>query len=213
MRIYPLHKVEADVRLSLDRNMRSRELQELGDTDTLSVDQVIRSKIVEAVRRVHSAAPLHLIDGGYSFASQPFFWGTLESGWMILPEDFMRFVAFRMSDWERRVTDAITPADSDYELQSSRFKGIRGTAQRPVCAIVIRPEGHVLEFYSCRTKNATVAEAMYLPLPRMTRQEGIGICSKCYEAVIYTAALLTLTTFGDTARAAAMGELVKSILS
>ena len=40
---------------------------------------------------------------------------------------------------------AISADDPLYDLQSSRYKGIRGNVQKPVCAVVNRAEGKVLE--------------------------------------------------------------------
>lgn len=123
----------------------------------------------------------------------------------------MRFVVFQMDDWVRAVFNPISTDDAEYELQSSRFKGIRGNPQRPVCAIAIRPEGRVLEFYSCKGNDAKVSRAVYLPYPRVDRHGGVEICSRCYDAVVYTVAALVLATFGDT-KSSTFSELAKSVL-
>lgn len=211
MAIYQLDEIAKDVRIALDHNMTSDVLAELRDVDTLSLDEIIQSKITEAVTRVHSKAPSYLLDGGYNFGDAVY-WGELESGWVLLPEDFMRLVVFQMNDWARAVYHAISEDDPEYELQSSRFKGIRGTSQKPVCAIGIRPEGRVLEFYSCKSTKAMVSKAVYLPYPRIDDAGGIEICRRCYMAVIYTAASLVLTTYGDVEKSNALAELAKSAL-
>ncbi len=211
MAVYQTDRIGRDVRIALDRNMTSDALKLIGDVDTLALDDIIKSKILEAVKRVHSAAPAHLLDGGYNFGDA-IYWKEHESGWTLLPEDFMRFVVFQMDDWERAVFYPINTDDPEYEKQSSRFKGIRGTYQRPVCAISIRPEGRVMEFYSCRTKDAKVSRAVYLPYPKFDKYGAVEICERCYEAVIYTIAALVLTTFGDAERSAALNELAKTAL-
>lgn len=211
MTVYPLDDIAKDVRIALDQNMTSDALTEIGDVDTLALNDIIKSKIVEAVKRIHSEAPSHLLDGGYNFGDAVY-WKEHESGWVLLPENFMRFVVFEMDDWERSVFHAINTDDPEYEKQSSRFKGIRGTAQRPVCAISIRPEGRVLEFYSCKSRDAKVSRAVYLPYPRIDKYGAIKICKRCYDAVVYTTAALVLTTFGDANKSAALSELAKSVL-
>lgn len=211
MTVYPLDDIAKDVRIALDQNMTSDALAEIGDVDTLALNDIIKSKIVEAVKRIHSEAPAHLLDGGYNFGDAVY-WKEYESGWVLLPENFMRFVVFEMDDWERAVFHAINTDDPEYEKQSSRFKGIRGTAQRPVCVISIRPEGRVLEFYSCKSTNAKVSRAVYLPYPRVDKYGAIKICKRCYDAVVYTTAALVLTTFGDADKSAALSELAKSVL-
>lgn len=211
MAVYHLDKIAEDVRIALDQNITSDALKEIGDVDTLALNDVIKSKIVEAVKRIHSSAPSYLLDGGHNFGDGVY-WKEHESGWILLPEDFMRFVVFQMSDWERAVFYPINTDDPEYERQSSRFKGIRGTAQRPVCAISIRPEGRVLEFYSCKSEKATVSRGVYLPYPQIDKYGAIEICQRCYDAVVYTIAALVLTTFGDVEKSSTLNELAKSVL-
>lgn len=211
MTVYLLDDIAKDVRLALDQNMASETLVEICDVDTLALNDIIKSKIAEAVKRIHSVAPSYLLDGGNNFGDAVY-WEEHESGWVLLPENFMRFVVFEMDDWERAVFNAITTDDTEYEKQRSRFKGIRGTAQRPVCAISIRPEGRVLEFYSCKSREAKVSRAVYLPYPRVDKYGGIKICKRCYNAVVYTTASLVLMTFGDVDKSSAFSELAKSVL-
>lgn len=200
-----------DVRIALDQNKTSETLSALGDVDTLSIDEIIKSKIEEGVRRIHSEAPVYLLDGGHHFGDS-LYWGERASGWILLPDDFMRLVVFKMSDWERPVFSAISVEDSEYQKQSSRFKGVRGTSQNPVCVVSFRPEGRVLEFYSCKTEDATVSQGVYLPYPKIDEYGGIEICNRCYEAVIYCIASLVLATFGAADQSSNMTELSKTVL-
>lgn len=211
MKVYKLSVITKHVRIALDQNMRSDALAEIGDVDTLATDDIIRSKICEAVKRVHSEAPAYLLDGGHNFGDAVY-WKEEECGWVLLPEDFMRFVVFEMDDWGRAVYYAGSVDDAEYKKQSSRIKGIRGTAQRPLCFIGVRPEGRVLEFYSCKSTAAKVSRAVYLPYPKVDDLGGIEICERCYDAVVYTIASLVLTTFGDAEKSNALAELAKSAM-
>lgn len=211
MRVVPLEKIAEDVRIALDHNKTSEALAEIGDVDTLALNDIIKSKIVEGVKRVHSSAPSYLLDGGYNFGDSVY-WEDQESGWVLLPEDYMRFVVFKMDDWSRAVYTCGTSDDPDYLKQHSRFKGIRGTAERPRCFIVARPEGRALEFYSSKSEEATVSRAMYLPYPKVDRYGGIEICERCYGSVVYTIAALVSATLGDTEKSNVMNELAKSSL-
>ncbi len=200
-----------DVRVCLDQNMTSEQLLLTGDIDTLSLNDIINQKIPEAVRRVHMDAPSYLLECGHTFGDA-IFWGDLESGWVQLPDDFMRLIMFRMSDWERAVYTAISTYDVEYEKMRCRIKALRGTAQKPVCAIAMHPEGKVLEFYSCKSESASVAQATYMPFPKIDADGGIDISENCYTAMIYTAAALVVNTFGDAQKASAFSELAKSAL-
>lgn len=209
--IYQIDKIVQDVRICIDQNMTSEALIESGDIDTLALDEIIKSKILEAIQRVHSEAPNYLLENGHNFGDAVY-WEDMESGWVLLPQDFLRLVVFEMDDWERAVYTAISTDDPDYEKCRSRFKGIRGTSQKPVCAIAIRPEGRVLEFYSCKTTDAQVSRAVYIPYPEIDEDGGVDISERCYEAVIYMAAALVLITCGENDKATALSEVAKTIL-
>lgn len=214
MEVYHLDRIARDVRTALDQNMMSAALEEIGDVDTLALNDIIRSKTVEAVKRVHSEAPPYLLDGGYNFGDE-IYWnrdGRTGCGWILLPENFMRFVVFQMDDWERPVFFPISVDDPEYDMQSSRFAGIRGTSQKPVCAVSIRPEGRVLEFYSSKSEEARISRAVYIPYPRIDKLGRIEICRRCYNAVVYTLAALVASAFGDTDKSAVFNELSKSAL-
>lgn len=204
--VYNIHEVMRDVRVCLDQNMESDQLLLTGDVDTLSLDDIVRSKILEAVVRVHTKAPTFLLESGHNFGDAVY-WDAMESGWVLLPEDFMRLIVFEMSDWERPVYLAISAEDPDYARQRQRVKALRGTAQKPVCAIGQRQEGRVLEFYSCKSEKAYVRRAQYLPYPKIDRDEGIDICERCYRAVVNAAASLTLLTLGESEKSASMMEI------
>lgn len=211
MKVYRLDEIAKDVRIAIDQNMSSDTLIGFDDVDTLSLNDIIKSKVTDAVKRIHSTAPVYLLDEGNNFGDA-IYWKELESGWCLLPEDFMRLVVFQMDDWERAVYHAISEDDAEYKKQSSRFKGIRGTPQKPVCAIAIRPEGKALEFYSCKSENAMVSRAVYLPYPVIDEDDSIEICERCYQAVVYTIASLVLTTYGNADLSKALSDLAKSAL-
>lgn len=209
--IYQIDKIMQDVRICIDQNKTSDALLDSGDIDTLALDDIIRSKIVEAVERVHLSAPNHLLECGHNFGDAVY-WGDMESGWVLLPDDFMRLVVFEMDDWEQAVYQAISTDDAEYEKQHSRFKGLRGTSQRPVCALAIRPEGRVLEFYSCKSEAAQVSRAIYIPYPAIDDDGGVDVSERCYKAVVYTAAGLTLITCGEVDKGNNLSEMAQTFL-
>lgn len=209
--MYKIETVSRDVRIAIDENKTSEQLLGDEDIDTLSLNEIVRSKIEEAVRRVETTAPTFLLEEGHTFGDSVF-WEDNNSGWTLLPDDFMRLIAFRMSDWERTCHNAISVDDPLYDLQSSRFKGVRGNVQKPVCAVVNRAEGKALEFYSCNSEEAYVKRATYLPYPKIDDEEGIDISERCYTAVVYTTAALVLTAYGANDRAEQLNALAKSIM-
>ncbi len=222
MAIYRLDKIIKDVRIAMDHNMQSDTLISIGDVDTLALDEIIKSKIVDAVKQIHASAPAYLLEYMHSFGDTGIQWDDDNvCGYIILPDDCMRVVVFEMDDWERPVFTPITADSPEYTKQSSRFRGIRGSVQKPICVIAIRPEGRVLEFYSCKTTDAMIARAVYIPYPEIeteideitgAKNYGIEISEKCYKSVIHMIASLVAYTLGDIEKGSTMAELSKSLL-
>lgn len=209
--IYNLEDIKEAVRVVLDENQVSDNMM---DMDTLSVDEIIRSKVEEAVNNVHLLAPIYMLEPGNSFADS-IAWDEEVGkgpGWTILPNDFHRLIGFKMSDWERPVYSAILPNDPLYALQKSRFTGVRGNTQKPVCAIVMRPVGRALEFYSCnKGKDVSVDMAVYLPISKI-KNEGINICERCYKSVVYKVAGLVAVSMGIMDKAKTLFEISNELL-
>lgn len=200
------------VRVAIDMNRSDEPLISDGDTDTLDLDTIIYSKLADAVRMVETEAPAIMLESGHDFGGNYVFIGDDGKGFIVLPHDFMRLIAFRMSDWKRTAFDAINESDPQYALQSSKWKGICGNPDKPVVAIVRRSEGKVLEFYSCNDNGAGVTQATYLPIPKIDMDGGIDVAEDCYRSCIYRAAALALGSVGDKL-SATMLEMSRSLLN
>lgn len=211
--IFQADNIVKDVRVCMDENMADTALIADGDENTLLLDEIIKSKILEAVERVHTEAPFYMLDNAHHFDTNAAInWKTLESGEILLPDDFMRLVVFQMSDWERPVYTVLTPDDPEYAKCSSRYKALRGTVQRPVCALAMRNDGKVLEFYSCNSTNATITRAVYVPYPEIDAYGGVDIAERCYTAVVNTIAGLTLVSCGEADKSQLFFTLAKNNL-
>lgn len=201
-----------DVRVAMDMNKVDMALFSERDIDTLTLDDMVRSKLTEGVRLVELEAPHGYLESGHDFGRNHLYIGEDGKGFILLPRDFLRLVSFRMSDWKRTVYEAIEETDPVYSLQSSRWKGVCGSPEKPVAAVVRRSEGKVLEFYSCGSQVAKVTQASYVPEPKIDRTGGIDLCEGCYKAAVYRAAALVLASLGDQL-SATMLEISKSLLS
>ena len=211
MAVYQIDKILEDVRVSLDMNQNSDTLIGINDDATLTINELIRSKIVEAVKRVHIIAPAYLLDFGNHFAESITWNPDGRSGWMILPDDFMRLITFEMSDWDQPCFEAISTDDIKYKMVRSRFP-VMGTPQKPIVAISVSPNGKILEFYSCKDDTATVNKAVYLPYPEIDEFNGIKISQRCYDSTIYTIAALVLAALGDNDKCTLFNELAQTNL-
>ncbi len=201
-----------DVRRAMDMNRRDEALLRDIDADTLDLDDIILSVLTEAVRQAEGEAPARLLEPNITFADAAVNLHPDGKGWLLLPRDFMRLVVFRMSDWARAVYSAVDETSPLYLRQSSRLRGIRGSFDRPVVAVVNRGEGKVLEFYSSKDDKAEIVQAAYRPVPRIDKDGGIEVSENCYKGAVYRAAGLALSGMGDET-AAQIIELSRTFLT
>jgi len=203
-----------EVRIVLDRNMQSDALTALSDVDTLSLEEIIRSKVVDSVRAVIMEAPKVRLGPGIPFG-ESIAWDSEEgigSGYVLLPPDFLRLVAFQMTDWKKACYEAITPTDPRYAMQHSQFPGIKGNPDRPIVALVNKPVGMALEFYSCMEGAGTsIAIANYIPQPRII-EEIIHIPRLLKDAAVYHAAYLTAVTMEEIEQAQKLLDIRNSLM-
>lgn len=212
---YLVSDLVAAIKVAIDENVSSVALSSEGDVDTLTLDEIVLSKVPIAARLVESVCPVWMLDGGKPFGASVA-WDSAEghgSGRIVLPGDFLRLVSFQMSDWERGVSSVITEADASYAQQRSRYGGGKGNPQRPVVAIVSRPSGLVLEFYSCSAgEGVYVKHARYIAMPVVVNGT-IDICEKVKDAVVHYAAYLVLLAVGDANGAAGQLAVSKELMA
>lgn len=202
---YSVETLKEEIRVVMDQNRDDIMLLEgAGDVETLALDRIILGNIVNAATYVERNAAQYLLDNGVPLEFVEVKWNDNGTGSMILPENFMRLVSFKMSDWEIAVTEPITDGNPIYAQQHSRYGGVRGNTQRPVVAIVKRPSGLLLEFFSCKDRDATVELASYIPEPYIDEYGNIEICERLKSAIVYYAAYLTAISTGEAALAEAL---------
>ena len=210
---YSVQDVIKDVRKTLDENEVNTFF--IDDVYTLSMDAIIEQKILDAARSVAEVSPSRLLDGGVPFATT-LNWESGSKGkgmgYTPLPDDFMRLVIFQMSDWRRPVVTPIEDTDSVYFLQKSKFPGIRGGIDKPICAITTYPTGKVFEFYSyIGGESVSVKVAKYLPFPSI-KNDSIDICEHIYTPIIYYAAGLVCQTYKEKEQGDLLFSIAKDFL-
>lgn len=175
----------------------------VADPDQLQLDELIRSKIVDAVRYIHQVAPSHRIDGVTASAT-----ATISQSGKVtipLPADFMRIVIFKMTGWTRPITDPISDTSPLYAMQHSKYTGIKGGSEKPVAAITSVAGQKVLEGFSSPAGDS-IEKLVYLPVPKIegtSPNETISICNQLLQPIIYQCAGLVAMTYKD--------ELAKSL--
>ena len=221
---YKVKDIVKAVKVILDENTSSEALQNLGDVDTLTLEEIIESKVEDAARLVAMSAPLYMLDGGKAFGDS-IGWDMSVgrgSGRIVLPDDFLRLIIFQMADWSMPVSEAITEQDPLYARQRSRFPGIKGCPESPVVAIVNQPIGKVLEFYSCSMgEGVYIKMSRYQPVPKIEeledseigRERWIDISPNCLRAVHYYAAYLVAESVQDEEHAGKYLNIGKSLIN
>lgn len=210
--IYKVNDIAQDVLQAMDRNRTSHSLLSVQDEETLMLRDAVRGCLLESARKVLKSAPVHMLEGGHQFG-ESVHWEKDGCGWILLPDDFLRLLLFEMSDWHRSVYDAILVSDPRYIMQKQGIRALRGTPERPVCAIVRRHEGLSLEFYSCRSEDAFVSKALYVPYPSIDENDGLDMSERCYKSFVYAVAAATYRTLNEIDRAQLMDAMSAEELS
>lgn len=200
-----------DVRVAMDENTSVAPFTDSDgntfDPDTLEMEEIIKSKIADGVNAVRSVAPLSKLEPARmaSGESWPIKWIDEEKmiGGVPLPDDYLRMVLFKMSDWTHAVTTTIAVDSALYHQMFSRWKGVRGNPSRPNIAIATDTSTgkNVIQFFSCDSTEAT-AELAYIKRcdkpnepdePNTTYEIEQGI----YRAVVLKTAALVAATYGN----------------
>lgn len=209
MQTVSVQEIVKEVKIILDENIKDDPVL-LDETNQLELGTMIRSRIIDSVRSIHEAAESDMLDDGMDIEGSPV---TLQdgSGYVSLPSDFMRLIIFQLGTWRRPVTVTITDTSPEYYMQKSRFMGIRGGPEKPVCAITTGVSGRVLEFYSVAPgEMATIVKAKYLPLPAIVN-ENIDVCKKLYTPIMWECAGMVAVSVNNPS-ANSFFEIAKSYI-
>lgn len=193
---YSLAQIISDTRIWTGHNREDRQLIAIDDPYTLSLDELIRSKVEIAARDVLLEAPAALLMPGHPIHSR-LIWEDCPGRGMAmlpLPDNFLRLLSVRLSDW-RRPARIISDDDPACRWQSSPFAGVRGNPARPVAVITATPAGRVAALYSSMAGPAVrILQAQYVPCPRIT--DGfIRLPEALYPEVVARIAHLTLQSY------------------
>ena len=104
MQTVPLSDIIREVKIILDENITESFIE--GDPDQLQLKDHIEARILDAVRNIHEAAGSEMLDDGLPIPTSG--QSVLQinpdgTGYVRLPDDFMRLVIFKMTKWKRPV--------------------------------------------------------------------------------------------------------------
>lgn len=196
------------VKIIMDENGVSNSVLST-NSDQLQIDAIIKSKIIESIKHVHLSARAELLDLDNDFSGADTVTNQDGTGYIKLPSDFLRLVIFKLSNWRSSVINAISDADPLYIQQKSRFLGIRGNSDKPVCAITRNKTGRILEFYSAEPNTTAEIDLAYCLKEPVISINSVNICDKLIESVYYHCAALTCISIGETEKSKSLIELSK----
>lgn len=133
---------------------------DVGVEDNNPLDQMIESLLDESAVEVLMKAPFYRLDITTWDAEPVAYEKDPTTGYILLPEDFLRLVYFRMDDWLRPVTELATKGDPVSLRQYN--KHIRGGVARPIGVLSKTADGMIIEYYSTFTKDHHVEDFQYI---------------------------------------------------
>ena len=208
--LYSLHEIISHVRVLLNYSPDCKPLIDVRDEPTLSINRIIATMLPTAAQQVLLTAPLAAIDtlrpltGRLCWKQQPMTSGLqipmnpmnekhqLAMAFLPLPDDFLRLASIQLSNWQRPA-HIISEESPEYDLQTSRFPGVRGNPQRPVAAIVRYSFGLVAELYSSFPgEDVTIRKALYVPQPHLDADRCIDLPKSLFHDIMQRTAEMVL---------------------
>ena len=191
---YTKAQIIEDVRRVIDENATSIRLDELSDTETLDLNQLIVATICDAAKAIESAAPLHLLDYTKPLSGAV----EIDDGrvaYIDLPPDFMRMAVVNWGHLGRPIYKFISVDSPQYIEQQNKY--VQVTIERPVGAIVMDANVPKLEIYADGiTQEGLQFIGDYVPIPAF-EGDRIALCSRCYRSIIYRCAGMVLVIYKD----------------
>ena len=204
MKQVPIEELVEAVRVTLDENQVESEYLATG-TDNMELDEIIRAKLVYAVRSILEMCPVGLMEAEeMDLPDAAQLSADDGSGSIVLPEDFLRLVSFKLQSWNRAVATVADEGSPTDLMQRNPFT--RGTWIKPVCVFSHNSEGQRTMEYFTAGKDADgkadhrIERALYVPLPTVqSGDEGdtIGLPSLLRSSIIYYCAGLVEITRGN----------------
>lgn len=193
--------IVADVKVCFDE-IGLNDAEFLTDTDNAEMDTIITSKIGDALRFVG----LHA-DVGYLEPTVVSTDVTAKDGVVDykLPDDFLRMIYARLSDWLFAVTEPIFYTEKEYATLKNPIT--TGYPDNPKVAITA--DKH-LELYTTKSSSPKLTLG-YIGETVQDENEQWPIPNKLYRGVVYYTAGLTLLTYKDAHADALMNQAIEMI--
>lgn len=137
-------------------------LQKVTIADESATDNIIESLLNESAIEILLKAPFHRLDITSATLSLSLVPDSIDTttGYIQAPDDFLRLVSFRMSDWQRPVTELAVKGDAISMRQYN--KHIRGKTAKPVGVLAKNDTGIIIEYFSTKKSPHSLSEFLYI---------------------------------------------------
>lgn len=135
-------------------------LQSVTIADENAMDTIIESMLDESAREILLKAPFQRLEITSANPAPVRNETDKTIGYIQAPDDYLRLVSFRMSDWQRPVVELAIKGDAISKRQYN--KHIRGGVAKPVGVLSRNGQGTIIEYFSTNADQHTVAEFLYI---------------------------------------------------
>ena len=201
-----------------EEQIDSADFRNASANDNTYMDNIIKSKIGDAVRWICLYCPAELLGGTDSVGTAtgimadatmtPVAISGTNGGTLTMPADFIKLVRVRVTGWHRAIMSPVAEDSPEY-LQFRDEFGAKAVADRPMAAMIEKAAKQVEVW-----PTGTSAEVTYIADPSVsvassaTASTNIALPPRSKTAFIYYLAFLTLSAYEDS-RAARMLEIAK----
>lgn len=206
------------VRLCFDEEqIDSADFRNASANDNTMMDNIIKSKIGDAVRWISLYCPAELLGGSDSSGATgimadatmtPTAISGTNGGTLTMPTDFIKLVRVRVAGWHRAIKVPVSEDSPEY-LQFRDEFGAKAVADRPMAALIEKTTTQIEVW-----PTGTSAEVTYIADPTVSistsssASTNVALPPRAKSAFIYYLAFLTLAAYEDS-RAKTMLEIAK----
>jgi hypothetical protein len=200
-----LESIVSDVRVCIDENA-SNESEFLFGSDDRELDNIIKSKVEDAIRYALRNANLSFLEPTITNPQLTIDRDSVRFATCELSDDFLRFVSVKSEGWAHHVSEPILSTDRAYATLKNPIT--TGYLDNPKAAIMLNGEKMSLELYGMPQKKEdgqTVDVTLSYIRDVKRIEEKVeekqviyyNIPDKVYRGVIYYTAGATLQAFKD----------------
>lgn len=177
--------------------------------DTVNLDEYIKSSIPDAVNIVIANSPVRCVNKKQS-AQKAVSTGS-GSGYVILPDDFITLIAFKLNGWKRMVSVLYPITSEEYKVQCNEYT--RSGVNKPMCFLNYNSSGQkILEYYSSGITSPIIDTFVYEGEYRS--DEGISLSANdpLAQSICYMCASLVYSIFENEKTAKEMQTISLNLI-